>query len=224
MPPDLQIDSDHHVILHHFELPRPLRQQIDCLDWKNADSTFVVGPQQHRYIFLRKFGLGSYWSFARHYGMFMQRTCTMVYSVIPPDLDRQVTQCVSEFFGEDLDQEVVVRLQILWGPKGTALHTDPTRTVSLIYPLRHQHPARTCFYSAKQPITYDDTGMVNPDHYRLVSEICIEQPTLLDTKKVHAVRYDHEHFTPQSPRLSLSIKWKNHDFARVVRTLLGTRS
>lgn len=221
MLPHMQIDSAHHVILDGFELPCDLVQLIKNLDRISADSTFVVGPTQHRAIFLRKFGLGSYWSFARHYGVFMQQTCTMVYSVIPPVLEKQVVSYVSEFFDEDLAQEVVVRVQSLWGPKGTALHTDPTRTVSLIYPLSHQHPARTCFYTAQQSITYDDSGMVNPDHYRLHSEICIERPTLLDTKLVHAVRYDHDHFTKQSPRMSLSIKWKNHNFARAVSTLLN---
>ena len=58
--------------------------------------------------------------------------------------------------------------------------------------------------------------MVNPTEYKFEESIDINIPTLLDTKKVHAVMFGNSNFTHLDPRISLSVKWKSNSFEQVI--------
>jgi hypothetical protein len=206
-------DKKKFVELPSFKLPEWLIDNLKIIDRFSLAGSTSFGPQDYRQMFVSRFKWSEYIDFAKEYGWLFNNTCTTDYYILPKDLDKIITDKISDFFGEDLTDEIVIRLQSMYGARGTAWHIDPTRTVSLIYPVIHQYPAETCFYQQKIPLSNEQSGLVNPAHYQLVDSICIDKcPVLLNVKNVHSVMFGDSKFTKQMPRLSLTVKWKTFDF------------
>lgn len=107
----------------------------------------------------------------------------------------------------------IIRLQVIYGGSHVAVHTDPTRSVSLVYPISNHDVAHTTFYNG--PIT---PGIVNPADCTVLDSVVIaDAPVMFEVDKPHSVDYASGTLTKQNPRISLSIKWQYSSFEQVAK-------
>jgi hypothetical protein len=211
---------NNYILVKSLSLPNNIVEQVKLIDRRTLTGSTSFGPKECRRMFYNRFQLTDYLAFEKLYGFWFDKICTTDYYVLPDELTNSITDAMSDFFKQDLTNEIVIRLQSMYGTQGTALHIDPTRTASLIYPIDHRARAETCFYQSVDQSVDPPDGMVNPNHYKYVNGVVIDRyPTLLNVKKVHAVMFDSNIIDKQTPRLSLTVKWKTHDFDQVAGTV-----
>lgn len=212
--------NERFISLEALNIPAGIINDIKSIDRHSLVGSTSFGPKECRQMFWSSFSLSDYWAFAKEYGFWFDRICTTDYHVLPDDLTMRVTDVMSEFFQKDLSNEIVIRLQSMHGRQGTAWHIDPTRTASLIYPIEHQSSSKTCFYQPVLDQTNGQEGMVNPKYYEYIDGVVINRyPALLNVKQVHAVMFNNDTYTKETPRLSLTVKWRTRDFEQVVNDL-----
>lgn len=202
--------------------PTNLKNKIKSLDW----STLPLAYRADRLVFLKEFirakkytSLSAIRGFQKCYGFFAQNVGTIDNYHLPEDLLSQVQNHYSQFF-DHLDEQPIIRLQIVHGGNLIPLHIDLTRSTSLIVPISHLAPARTNFYTSPDAPT--SRGMVDPTNCQLTNSIIIDRiPALLDVDQIHAVTYDKHTLTRESPRISINLKWSSTKFSTIAKCLKG---
>lgn len=115
---------------------------------------------------------------------------------------------------KNIKENPTVRLQLIYGGKQIAVHVDPTRSISLIYPIKNHDTAYTTFYEPVAPLP--SKGAVNPLNCRQIGAIKIANtPAMFEVNKPHSVNYTLGTLTKDNPRISLSIKWSKSTFNQI---------
>jgi len=201
-------------------LPSELKNEIESLNWSKLPLAFRADRQLFLKNFIKAKKYTSWTSIRglqRWYGFFAQNVGTIDNYHLPDTLLSKVQTHYNQFFNQ-LDEQPIIRLQIIYGGTLIPLHIDLTRSTSLIIPIKHDIQANTNFY--KSAISTSVKGMVNPDDCVLTNSIIINcTPALLDVDQIHSVTYNK--LTRKSPRISINLKWPTTKFNTVAKFLKG---
>jgi len=201
--------------LTDFKLPTDLDLELRYLDWRDMQKISCYDQWVSLKFWARNFSWTTYKIFFNHYGWLFNRIATLDSYLLDESLTKAVTQYTSDYFQRDLTNEITVRLQVIYHGSCVPLHIDPTRTVSLIYPLAHRHTSYTISHESTELVS---PGMVNPLYCREVNRVSADvYPALVDVSNIHSVTFDAKSYTKLDPRISLAIKWKTLSFAELVK-------
>jgi hypothetical protein len=194
----------------NFKLSSQLEHQLFCIDWKSLPIATVFGRKEFLYnSYVNHFMFDAF----KYYGLVLQKIGTMVSPKLPDKLEWDVRNEIKQQWGELLCNEVIIRLQIVYGGTCIPIHIDKTRNSSIIYPILHPHASSTEFYEYNGP---DIRGVLSPRWCKLTQQVIIDKtPVLLDTRSPHAIRYSRGTYTKKDPRISLSLKFEKLDFQTV---------
>lgn len=206
--------------LTDFEVPAEIINRIKVDDWQNMP----LASRYNRWFtfkyWMQNFPLYSYPYFQRRYGHFFNKVGTLDSYILEDDVVNDVKDYVASYFGLNQDQkeDIVVRLQVIYGGQGKPLHIDRTRTAALVVPIKHNYPAETAFfeyYGGDKKL-----GLMNPALCREVARTSVvRDPALIDAKAVHSVEFKGGNYTAKDPRISLNIKWKETPFQELLEIL-----
>ena len=200
--------------INNFKLSSQLEDQLFCLDWQSLPVTTVFGKKE---IFYDSYINNSMLDMFKHYGLVLQKIGIIISSKLPDRLEWDIRNEIKQQFGELLSNEVIVRLQMVYGGEGIPIHIDRTRNSSIVYPISHAAGGSTEFYEYNGPPI---RGMISPQWCKLTQKVVIDRtPVLLDTRSPHAIRYNKGTYTKKDPRISLSLKFEKLDF-QTVATLI----
>lgn len=194
--------------LTNFALPSDLVADIKNLDHARLEAAMI----SDRYFYikvLREEGFS--WvdiiTWFKSYGWMFSKTGTLSTYKLPLDIEHRVVNYLKNSVDSSADQNLFLRLQVVYNGSLVPLHVDRTRSASIIYPIDHSQPALTKFYK-----TSDVTrrGLCNPNCCMEVDSVLIKHdPVLLNVDEIHSVEYAAGSITKQSPRVSLAIKWEH---------------
>jgi hypothetical protein len=215
--------SDWYLKLDDFVIDEDIVQHLRHLDISKLPNLRTkFGP----WFYLKKMlSKGRWWQSRRDYGWFCQNTSEMRSLSLAEDITERIRHRVKALVGEDLAQEAVIRLQLMYGGSIIPHHIDMTRQVSLVYPVMHDLPSVTEFYDSQynNGLERDFVG-VDPPNKPAVSFSIEHKPVLLNTNIVHAVRYAKNSYTKHNPRRSITIKWEHKDFSQITAAIYKYRS
>ena len=198
-----------HLQLTNLKISDNLVNTISNINWQSLTPVFKVSPwfyfchvlqhcYQHKIMpwhFLSNGSVG-----------------TLLTYKFPETIENAIKQ---ELYASiyNMKEQPIIRLQVIYGGRHIAVHTDPTRSVSLVYPISNHNYAKTTFY--KGPSTL---GVINPADCVLDDYVIIDKhPVMFEVSKPHSVNYPAGTLTKQQPRISLSIKWQHSTFDQIAK-------
>ena len=198
--------------INNFKLSNRLEDQLQlfCLDWQALPIATALGKKESFYnSYINNCMLDTF----KHYGLVLQKIGNIISSKLPEKLEWDIRDEIKQQYGELLSNEVIIRLQIVYGGEGIPIHIDRTRNSSIVYPISHAQAGSTEFYEYNGPAI---RGMISPQWCKLTQTVVIDRiPVLLDTTSPHAIRYSKGTYTKKDPRISLSLKFEKLDFQTV---------
>lgn len=197
------------------------------LDFRLSDSLIRATRQLQWYSLplTTKFGgfsfaLGAWrskflWDFLQYHRCNITNIGTIELRRLPIDIESDIRKSIVPLLGSHMVKKAIIRLQIVYGGQGIPVHIDPTRSAGVVYPLSHDHDSWTEFYQTSD--MSNRRGIINPRSCVMIESVNItHQPVLLDLDQPHAVVYDKNAYSKQSPRISLSIKFENVTFTELL--------
>lgn len=191
-----------------LSIPYRIKKEILNLDL----SDLVLTTTLNRWVVIkelvksRDFNLLDY---CKQYGFFFEKIGVINNYCLPPSIATAVAKHYKKYFGT-INEEPIIRLQVMYGGTQIPMHIDLTRSVSLIIPVANHSSAVTNFYSASRSLA---RGLINPADCKLSNSVTISKyPALLDVDQVHSVNYDLKSLTKTEPRISLNLKWPTVKF------------
>lgn len=200
-----------YICLPSLTLPEHLYKQLNDLDWQELDLTTEL-TKWTVLKFLLKNPRDAI-DYLRFYGLLLQQVGTLKNFLLPKKLETEISEYVHSKFS--VAAAPILRLQVLYGGSIAPLHTDATREASLVFEVRNHQGSNTTFYQSDAA----NAGLVNPTKCQFDNSLIITQPTMLNTKQVHAVVYDYGRYTKYNPRVSLTAKWANVGYQTLIDNL-----
>ena len=200
--------------LTDFELPSDIVSDIKNLDQGQLEAAMI--SDRFFYIkVLREEGFSWFeivkWFMS--YGWLFSKTGTLSTYKLPLDIEHRISEFLKNSVDSSADQNLFLRLQVIYNGSLVPLHVDRTRSASIIYPIDHSQPAVTKFYKA---IGQARRGLCDPTQCEQVDSVLIKHiPVLLNVDEIHSVEYTAGSITKDCPRISLAIKWENRSAAEI---------
>lgn len=194
--------------LSNFALPSDLVSDIKNLDYSQLEAAMI----SDRFFYIKAlreegFSWIEIFKWFKSYGWMFSKTGTLTTYKLPLDIEHRIIEFLKKSVDSSADQNLFLRLQIVYNGSLIPLHVDRTRSASIIYPIDHSYPALTKFYKTTNVTR---RGMCNPNYCKEVDSILIKNdPVLLNVDEIHSIEYAEGSITKHSPRISLAIKWEH---------------
>ena len=199
--------NKNYKLVNDFKLSESLITDIKHMPWVDMVYTTVF-DRQHVIDKYLKFRPAEYLSFAKTYGICLQKIGSLVSTKLPSNVEHEIQQKLIAVFDKQTADSAKIRLQILFSGSIFPLHIDQRTSASMIYPVSHLTETSTNFYHHDE-VDKLPRGVVNPAGCRLIDSIQINDvPVLLNVDSIHSITYKSGTLSKLNPRLSITIKWE----------------